>query len=319
MRYRVAIVGAGQLGSRYLQGMVNCKLPLDVIVIDPNKESLIQAQKRWNEVDTVDNIHSVEFLKSHKDLNNKLVDIVIVSTNSTGRADLIVELSNQMKIRYWVIEKVLAQSIDELNLISDKLQNYPGVWINTPRRMIKWYQEIIALTPDRSPITCMVNGKDWGLACNAIHFLDLVAWWSGEKIVSIQTDQLDLQWHKAKRNGYWEIFGTLSALYSNGSMLTLNSTSDDMAYQVSVKTEGMGWSIQELDGIATRSDGKEFPGKLEYQSEITGRLIELILNTGSCEIPALEDSICLHMKLLGVLLDDWNLKMPGKCTKLPIT
>jgi hypothetical protein len=319
MSYRVAIIGVGQLGSRYLQGMVNCKLPLDIIVIDPSKESLAQAQERWNEVDTVDNIHSVEFLKSHKYLNNKLIDIVIVSTNSTGRADLIVELSNQMEIRYWVIEKVLAQSIDELNLISDKLQNYPGAWVNTPRRMIRWYQEIIASTPNRSPITCTVSGKDWGLACNAIHFLDLVAWWSGEKIVSIRTDQLDPQWHKAKRDGYWEIFGTLSALYSNGSILTLSSSLDDMAYQVSVKTEGIEWDIQELNGIATRSDGKEFPGKLEYQSEITGRLIELILNTGSCELPDLETSACLHMKLLGALLDDWNLKMPDKCTKLPIT
>jgi hypothetical protein len=319
MRYRVAIIGAGQLGSRYLQGMVNSKLPLEIIVIDPSKESLIQAQERWNEVDTVDSIHSVEFLKSHKDLNNKLIDIVIVSTNSTGRADLILELSNQMEIRYWIIEKVLAQSVDELNLILDKLQNYPGAWINTPRRMIKWYQEIIASTPNRSPITCTVNGKDWGLACNAIHFLDLVAWCSGEKIISIQTDQLDPQWHKAKRDGYWEIFGTLSAIYSNGSSLTLNSSLDDTAYQVSVKTEGVEWNIQELNGIATRSDGKEFPGKLEHQSEITARLIELILNTGSCELPDLETSVYQHLKLLGALLDDWNLKMSDKRTKLAIT
>lgn len=319
MKYRVAIIGAGQLGSRYLQGMASCKLPLDIIVIDPNQESLIQAQDRWNEVVTVNNIHSLEFLKSHKDLNNKLIDVVIVSTNSNGRADLIADLSIQMEIRYWVIEKVLAQNIDELNLISDKLQNYPGVWVNTPRRMIKWHQELIASTPNRSPITCVVNGKDWGLACNAIHFLDLVAWWSGEKIVSIQTDQLGPKWHKAKRDGYWEIFGTLSAVYSNGSSLSLNSSLDDIEYQVSIKTEEIDWDIQELNGIAIRSDGKEFPGKLEHQSEITGRLIELILNTGSCELPDLETSACLHMKLLGALLDDWNLKMSDKRTKLPIT
>ena len=319
MRYRVAIIGAGQLGSRYLQGMASCKLPLDIIVIDPNQESLKKAQDRWNEVVIVNNIHSLEFIKSHKVLNNKNIDLVIVSTNATGRADLIADLSNQMEIHYWVIEKVLAQSIDELNLISDKLQNYQGVWVNTPRRMIKWYQEIITSTPNRSPITCAVNGKDWGLACNAIHFLDLVAWWSGEKIVSIQTDQLDPKWHKAKRDGYWEIFGSLSALYTNGSSLTLNSSLEDIGYQVSIETEGIKWDIQELNGIAIRSDGKEFPGKLEHQSEITGRLIELILNTGSCELPDLETSIALHIKLLSALLYDWNLKMSDKRIKLPIT
>jgi hypothetical protein len=319
MKYRVAIIGVGQLGSRYLQGMVNCKLPLDIVVIDPSEKSLIRAQDRWNEVGTAANNHSVEFLKNHKDLDNKFIDIAIISTNSTGRADLIVELSNQMEIRYWVIEKVLAQSIDELNLISDKLQNYSGAWVNTPRRMIKWYQEMIASSPNHSPITCTVNGKDWGLACNAIHFLDLVTWWSGEQLVSIQTDQLDPLWHKAKREGYWEVFGSLKALYSNGSKLTLNCSLEDAAYLVSVKTETETWDIQELGNIATRSDGKLFPGKLEYQSEITGRLIESILNTGSCELPDLETSIYQHKKLLSALFDDWNSKMYDKRSKLPIT
>jgi hypothetical protein len=77
--------------------------------------------------------------------------------------------------------------------------------------------------------------------------------------------------------------------------------------------------IQELDNIATRSDGKVFSGKLEYQSQITGRLIESILNTGSCELPSLETSIFQHKKLLNALFDDWNSKMLEKHSKLPIT
>ena len=157
------------------------------------------------------------------------------------------------------------------------------------------------------------------MACNAIHFLDLVTWWSGEQLVSIQTDQLDPLWHKAKREGYWEVFGSLKALYSNGSKLTLNCSLEDAAYLVSVKTETETWDIQELGNIATRSDGKLFPGKLEYQSEITGRLIESILNTGSCELPDLETSIYQHKKLLSALFDDWNSKMYDKRSKLPIT
>ena len=68
MKYRVAIIGAGQLGSRYLQGMVHCKLPLHIMVIDPSNESLVRAQDRWNEVSAIRNVHFVEFLKSYKDL-----------------------------------------------------------------------------------------------------------------------------------------------------------------------------------------------------------------------------------------------------------
>ena len=319
MKYRVAIIGAGQLGSRYLQGLVHCKLPLHILVIDPSKESLVRAQDRWNEVSAVTFIHSVEFLKSYKALKNKITDIAIISTNSKGRAELITDLSNQLEVRYWVIEKVLAQSIEDLNLISDKLQNYSGVWINTPRRMMKWYKEIITSSPNWSPMTCKVSGKEWGLACNAIHFLDLVEWWTGEQIVSIQTDQLASEWQKAKREGFWEAFGVLTALYSNGSTLILNCTLEDAPYLVSVKTEMLSLEIKELDNVATRSDGKFFTGKLEHQSQMTGRLIESILKTGNCELPNLEASIAQHKKLLTALLDDWNSKMPYERSKLPIT
>jgi hypothetical protein len=320
MKYRVAIIGAGQLGSRYLQGMVNCKLPLDITVIDPSEESLIRSQERWNEVISADNIHSVEFLKNYKDLNAKLIDIAIVSTNSASRADLIVEISNQMEIRYWVIEKVLAQNIEELNLILEKLESYSGAWVNTNRRMNKWYKEIIALTPKCSPISCAVSAKNWGLACNAIHFIDLIEWWSGEQLVSIQADQLAPSWHKSKRDAYWEVYGILTAHFTNGSKLTLNNTSENVPYLVTVKSEELEWNIKELDSIATRSDGKEFSFKLEYQSgEMTGRLIESILKTGKCGLPDLKTSVAQHKILISALLNDWNSKMPDKRSKLPIT
>jgi len=319
MKYRIAIIGAGQLGSRYLQGMASCKLPLEILVVDPSENSLIQARDRWTEVSTEGSIHSVDFLKIYNQIDDRLIDIVIIATNSGGRADLITDLSNQLNIRYWVIEKVLAQSRGELKLIAKTLENYSGSWVNTPRRMIKWYQEMYAETPNHLPTICTVNGKDWGLACNAIHFIDLVAWWSGEDLVSIQTDQLEPQWHKAKRSGYWEIFGTLIAKYSSGSKLVLSCSMEDEERLVTIKTGDYLLKIQELNGTAERSDGKLFNGKLEFQSEITERLVESILRTGECNLPDVSTSIQQHQIFIDKLLDDWNLKMPIKISKLPIT
>ncbi len=319
MKYRVAIIGAGQLGSRYLQGMANCKLPLDIVVVDPSKNSLIQAHERWNEVSIDYDIHTVEFLKSHDDIDNKLIDIVIIATNSGGRADLIIELSKKLRISYWVIEKVLAQSEDELDSISENLKNYPGVWVNTPRRMMNWYQEMIALTPHRSPIICTVSGTDWGLACNAIHFLDLVGWWSGEELVSVKSNKLASQWHQAKRDGYWEIFGTLEARFSGGSKLFLNCISENTPYLVKIETIDFTWDIKELEGTATRSDGEDVSGHLEFQSEMTGKLIESILIKGQCDLTILDESIALHRGLLKTLVSHWDKTMHNKITNLPIT
>jgi len=319
MKYNIAIIGAGELGSRYLQGMSGCKFPLDIFVVDPSHASLSQAKERWHQVSAGSDTHSVVFLDNFSGIHDILIDVIIVATSSEGRADLIRELSSQIEVRYWVVEKVLAQSESELKLISKVLKNFPGAWVNTPRRMIKWYQDIIASSPGGSPITCTVSGGDWGLACNAIHFLDLVAWWSGEELVSIQTDELAPQWHKSKREGYWEIFGTLTANYSQGSRLVLKSTSGDASYLVEIQAEGFAWEIHELNGAAARSDGESISGRLEFQSEITGRLIESILKSGRCDLPTVDESAVLHIPLVNQLLIDWNKKMKFKYARLPIT
>ena len=57
----ILLVGAGQLGSRYLQGLVNCRIPLKIYVYDICVESLSLAKERWNEVLPAAAAHEIEF------------------------------------------------------------------------------------------------------------------------------------------------------------------------------------------------------------------------------------------------------------------
>ena len=52
MHKKVLLVGAGQLGSRYLQGLAKVSIPLEIHVLDISESSLRIAEARWNEVDT---------------------------------------------------------------------------------------------------------------------------------------------------------------------------------------------------------------------------------------------------------------------------
>ena len=45
----ILIAGAGQLGSRYLQGLANCQNTLDIYVQDISKQSLQIAKQRWED------------------------------------------------------------------------------------------------------------------------------------------------------------------------------------------------------------------------------------------------------------------------------
>lgn len=46
MEYKIAIIGAGQLGSRYLQGLSKVTLEIEIFVVDVSLNSLNLAKKK---------------------------------------------------------------------------------------------------------------------------------------------------------------------------------------------------------------------------------------------------------------------------------
>lgn len=47
--YKIAVIGAGQVGSRHLQGFKLSKLKLDIWVVDNNSTSFQIVQQRYEE------------------------------------------------------------------------------------------------------------------------------------------------------------------------------------------------------------------------------------------------------------------------------
>ena len=80
----ILISGAGQLGSRYLQGLIKCRLPLRIYVQDIYHESLYRAKQRWNEVFIPETLHEVSFRTSLDSLPQE-IDIAIVATTADVR------------------------------------------------------------------------------------------------------------------------------------------------------------------------------------------------------------------------------------------
>jgi hypothetical protein len=318
MRYKVLIVGAGQLGSRYLQGLAKVSMLLDVVVSDVSSQSLARAKARWQEAVVPNSPHQVRYVTGLSDIPSE-IDLAIIATSADVRPSVVSQLAEKVTVHYWVLEKVLAQSEADLDVIISVLGVKGNAWVNTPRRMMGWFREFKVATPHRTPTTCTIDGFDWGLACNAVHYLDFLVWWTGEQVTEIQTDQLAEQWHSAKRPGNWEVYGTLIAKFSEGSELVLHCKSEPTPRTMILGTVDSQWLIHELDGIALRSDGLSLPGRLEFQSEMTGALVESILSTGRCNLTSLSESVALHRPLLQGLLAHWRSAMPDQLSYVPIT
>lgn len=317
MRYRVSIVGAGQLGSRYLQGLATITLPLEIYVIDSSADALSRADARWKEVAKANYLHHVTFLRNLNAMPSQ-IDLVIVSTSSDVRVNVVRELTNNRSIKNWVLEKVLAQS--ESDLVEIELLIAKGVraWVNTPMYLQPLYKSLRERFTDNSPIDVCFEGLT-GLACNAIHFIDFVSRWNSSMLILVDTNGLLDNWRPAKREKFFEVYGQLRMYFDDGSKLELISIPDDSNYRGRVMVNDEDWEIFESKGIANSKSGQVIMEVSLFQSQLTGPLVETILLTGSCDLPSLSESVVQHSLFINELLAHWNRNMPDKRSKLPIT
>ena len=317
----ILISGAGQLGSRYLQGMSRCEKSLKIYVHDLNEVALDKARQRWNEVSNSNN-HEVLYITS-LELLPKNIDIAIVATTSSVRLSATNNICNYTKVKYWVLEKVLAQNEEEIDKLLS-LIDLSKAWVNTPRRLMSWHQDIKKSLNWDSPVNFSVKGGSWGLACNAIHFLDLFSRWSGEKLKSVNAENLDKDWFKSKRASYWEVLGELKVEFSNGSKASIYADKSTDPVLIIVENNYDQSShypclINEAEGIAMKSDGTKISGSVNFQSEITAPMIDSILDNGYCDLPLLIDSAELHRVFIREMQLHWKQSGNPSATFAPIT
>ena len=190
-----------------MQGLATCQIPLKITVVDPSKESLKRAIARWDEVVCENSLHSIHFSITLEKLHRQ-VDLCLVTTTADMRVSVVEQILSTNRVQYWVLEKVLAQSEDQINRLEQLLLSTEGAWVNTPRRAYSWHQQIHKQLPTSQVWQVVGAGGGWGMACNSIHFIDLIAWWTEEELVSVDTTGLE-NWFPSKRNSFGRYMGSL--------------------------------------------------------------------------------------------------------------
>ena len=312
------LVGAGQLGSRYLQGLARVNQQLSITVVDPSSASLDVARQRLAEV-TQATRHEVNFTSLLEEAPRQL-DLALVVTPAHCRSDVVSAITAQHEVDAWILEKVLAQSAQQVEQIERCLTGQSQVWVNTPRRLMAWHQAIKEKVLPSSPEALQVrmSGGHWGLACNAIHFIDLVTWWTGASVDDVDGRGLG-NWQPSKRSGFQEVFGTLVVNFRDGSSLELSCNQSDAPSRIEVETPEGIWLIEEAAGKAVGPSGQVIAAQLSFQSALTAPLVEQILTAGRCDLPSLAESAAQHRPFLDSLLQHWNHSKSREDMVVPIT
>jgi predicted dehydrogenase len=160
---KIAIIGAGQLGSRHLQGLAKSNVEITIEVVEPFESSRQTAKLRFEEMPYNNNIKRINFFENIQDLSSKL-DIVIVATNADVRYEVVKELLEKKDVEYLILEKVLFQKIDDYHKVEKLLkETKTKCWVNHPRRMYPFYKSLKEKLLLCKNINFSVSGGAWDL------------------------------------------------------------------------------------------------------------------------------------------------------------
>ena len=317
--YQVAIIGAGQLGSRHLQGLKLASSPLSITVMDSNDESLNVAKERYDSVLPIGE-KSINYVMSIDNLPSEL-DLVIIATGSKPRAAIVESLLNHATVKYLVLEKVLFPTISDYNKVGRLLKD-KGVrcWVNCPRRMYGSYKQIKETIDPTKPIYMTNADEDWGLCCNAIHMIDIFLYLTEETSYTVETRFLDDKIEGSKRGGYIEMTGKLEVKTEKGNILTLISEKNfDGEKNLMIENGEDMYVISEGDEKWSMN-GNTYQFSMPYQSQLTGVLADELLITGGCSLTPFNLSATYHTPFIEAMLAKYNeIKGTPDNKILPIT
>ena len=84
-------------------------------------------------------------------------------------------------------------------------------------------------------------------------------------------------------------------------------------------SNGVTWEVDEHAGTARSSNGELLNGRIELQSQMSGRLVDSILQDGTCQLPSLDESAAMHELFLNTMLEQWNISQNRNDGLVPIT
>ncbi|PCJ50962.1 MAG: hypothetical protein COA74_00375 [Gammaproteobacteria bacterium] len=320
------LIGAGQLGSRHLQSCLKLQYKLNIYVVDHSENSLALSEERANEIENSAN-HKLHYLTDLSLIDELSFEILIIATGASVRFEVLANVLKSFSIKYAILEKVLFQKLQDFTEATFLLEeNKVTTFVNCPLRVYPFFKEIKKQYISAKGGTKLkyVGGEWIGLACNSIHYLDLMNFLTGEELSDISTEHLDDGFINSKRPGNIEFTGNLDASFSSGSKLTIEAIKgSEQNSTIEIASGVYQIVIEELTGkYCVFENGllvEDSHYNILYQSDLTHRMIEQIEEFGLCDLIDFDGSVKLHQIFISKLLEHYNKFSDIETKTLPIT
>ncbi len=313
MALNILFIGCGNIAFRNFQGLLSCNLNYNFFFFDINKRKFNKFQKHFQ---NSHRLNSKIFFSNRFNFDEKNIDLVLHCTTSDARLKYCELIIKKYNCKYIILEKVLSNNITSLLKIKKIFHNKKNVYVNTPRRSMNFYKKFKNKINLNKFLGIEIIGGKWGLACNTIHFIDLMSWMVGIKNYSFSDYDLG-KWYKSKRKGFYDITGKINI---NFNKYYLNVYSRPKNQKMKIILRFIDNKIEIFEQYMTyKINNITNKTKFEYQSELIKNHIYNILSKKKLELPSIKISVNQHLKYLDFFENVWCLKKKQKTKTIPIT
>ena len=151
----------------------------------------------------------------------------------------------------------------------------------------------------------LVEGGDWEISGNCIHYIDLFSFLTDKKISSFNIDGIEKKCYLSKREGFIDFNGEIIIKAEDGSKLTLlNDKTANRSVMLNIFSNNYRYIIfeNESKGVVQSKSNDWISTEISFpiipQSKLTSLLVEDIINNNKCNLSTVEESFLLHKPML---------------------
>ena len=319
MTKRVLLAGCGNIGFRHLQALEQMATPAAITIVEPNPAAhpriagLIAAHAGPHRFD----------LRAALPETRQSFDLAVLATSADSRRALVEALLAGHEIGAMILEKVLFQTLTDLDAVGAALDRQGrAAWVNCGRRVFPGYLAGRNAWGPARPLDITVAGAAFGLGSNGIHLLDLAEFLNDAALVSVDATALRPGSVPAKRDGCVEIFGQITARLDNGATLRIQcEDAPAMAIGVTITetdagadTGGAGLRVH-IDELARSHSVNGAPAQPFAAKNVSEcpEIYESVLTGAACPLTPYADSARQHRLFLAAILAHLGLPATAPC------
>ena len=269
----VCVIGVGGIGKFHLRSAINAGF--HSVGLDP----LVQGDD------------NCKIVSDFKEILDYQVRVFIISTNANLHFAYLERIHEFYPKSAIVIEKPLFSTAKEYRLFNEINQRHDGnIYVNLPFLYSAKFLPY-EITDLGNLVSYQATGGNWGLGCNILHDISILTKIKGKVYSPKKVSTLVISVLNSKREGYYELLGTVKFLFDNVSV-ELNTSAENNGKIIKLCFE-KGAMTLDFNLLTVTSPSGQYPLIIPRASDETGLLVNKILGSHNLDLLLAEKYILL--------------------------